>query len=138
MVVVPAGHADRRAARADVQALYEAAAAASWADAPGWWVRQWNGPHAGYYRPLTSMLVLAGQKAFGPNLDAHNRVTWLMHGLNTRLLYSLAFLLLRRLDNLPHVPNRDAPVRDRARPYVVRAQTGCSHADDRGCRRSTR
>jgi len=79
----------------DVENLYEASAAASWADAPRWWIGPWNHPNAGYYRPLTSMLFLAEQKAFGTNFRNFNRISWLMHALNAGLLYTLGFLIVR-------------------------------------------
>lgn len=81
-------------AHADVQGLYECAEKATWADMPKWWLGQWNFVH-GYYRPLTSMLFLAEQKTFGLNFDAYNFITFVMHGLNAALLYTLVFLILR-------------------------------------------
>src|SRR5437016_4972791 len=55
---------DEMTTHGDAKNLYEAAAAATWADAPRWWVGRWNYPGMNFYRPLTSMLFLAEQKSF--------------------------------------------------------------------------
>jgi hypothetical protein len=79
----------------DIHNLYLAASHAEWRDVPGWFVGPWIYPRIGYYRPLTSVLYFLEYRAFGKDFTAYNRVTWLLHALNTGLLFLLVVSLFR-------------------------------------------
>lgn len=85
----------------DIHNLYYAARAASWHDIPRWWTGSWNYPRVPYYRPITSMLFFLECRAFGTNFNAWDRVTLILHLINTLLVYLLAASLLHR-----HGPRR--------------------------------
>ncbi len=78
----------------DTRSLYLAASRATWEDVPHWLTGSWIYAGVQYYRPLTSILFLAENRAFGRDFTAYNRVSWLLHGLNAALLYLLAVGLL--------------------------------------------
>src|ERR1051325_9191554 len=63
--------------KGDIRNLYFAAANAGWSDAPKWFAGPWNSPGIGYYRPLTSVLFLIEQHAFGRDFTRWNTVSWL-------------------------------------------------------------
>lgn len=92
----PAFVAQEMSLHEDFSNLYHAAAAAHWSDAPRWFVGSWIYPGVGYYRPLTSLLFLAEQRAFDQDFSAYNRVTWILHGTNAVLLFLLVVSLFRR------------------------------------------
>lgn len=78
------------AKKEDAHNLYYAAKAASWRDAPGWFVGRWIYPDVGYYRPLTSVLFLAEQRLFDRDLGRYNLVSLALHASNAALLFLLA------------------------------------------------
>jgi hypothetical protein len=81
--------------RDDIYNLYRAAAKAGVKDVPGWFVGPWLNKKVGYYRPITSLLYVAEYHAFGDDFSSYNRVSLLIHGMNTGLLFLVTVSLFR-------------------------------------------
>ncbi len=60
-----------------------------------WWTGSWIENGMSYYRPVTSTLMGLEWKLFGENVIGFCAVGWLIHALNTVLLFLLGFRIFR-------------------------------------------